>query len=281
MSQKETKELEVTCPTCEKVESINVPGSIFKQKKFGTIKIQVPPGAVCKHQFICFVDPKGIIRGYEKIDLMMCRPVEVEEETEQDHLNLNTLMQMYGTYGVFSLIHAKIFDFPHVIVREEGCMDISGILNKIGDSILPEEYRGTTEVQFINPGEVDDFDNDNALLIGKQKQILQTPWQEKLSFEEDVVQKASEILDEDGQLIILQQEISKLINQAKKTAEILEGVKEEIYEDDLIEKLAKKSNMPKIDHHRLVLIKQFIRQRISEKLAGKIKNKVEEFLNLL
>ncbi|MGV9173325.1 MAG: hypothetical protein ACOC35_12300 [Promethearchaeia archaeon] len=281
MSQKETKELEVTCPTCEKVESINVPGSIFKQKKFGTIKIQVPPGAVCKHQFICFVDPKGIIRGYEKIDLMMCRPVEVEEETEQDHLNLNTLMQMYGTYGVFSLIHAKIFDFPHVIVREEGCMDISDILNKIGDNILPEEYRGTTEVQFINPEEVDDFDNDNALLIGKQKQILQTPWQEKLSFEEDVVQKASEILDEDGQLIILQQEISKLINQAKKTAEILEGVKEEIYEDDLIEKLAKKSNMPKIDHHRLVLIKQFIRQRISEKLAGKIKNKVEEFLNLL
>ncbi|MGV9204876.1 MAG: hypothetical protein ACOC44_12760 [Promethearchaeia archaeon] len=281
MSQKETKELEVTCPTCEKVESINVPSSIFKQKKFGTIKIQVPPGAVCKHQFICFVDPKGIIRGYEKIDLMMCRPVEVEEETEQDHLNLNTLMQMYGTYGVFSLIHAKIFDFPHVIVREEGCMDISDILNKIGDNILPEEYRGTTEVQFINPEEVDDFDNDNALLIGKQKQILQTPWQEKLSFEEDVVQKASEILDEDGQLIILQQEISKLINQAKKTAEILEGVKEEIYEDDLIEKLAKKSNMPKIDHHRLVLIKQFIRQRISEKLAGKIKNKVEEFLNLL
>lgn len=277
----ELKELEVTCPICEKIENINVPGSIFKQKKFGTIKIQIPPGAVCEHQFIVFVDPKGIIRGYEKIDLMMCTSAEVQEQVKEGRINLNTLMQMYGFYGLFSLIHAKIFNFPHFIVREDYSDDSSDILNKIGDNILPEEYRGTNELKFITPEEQKDFENEDALLIGEKNEILQTPWNEKLTFEEEVIQKACDIIDEDEQLIILQKETQKLINEVKKAAEILEHVKKEIYEDDLIEELTKELNIPKISHYRLVLIKQFIRRRISEELAGKIKNKVEEFLNLL
>ena len=64
----EYKQLSVNCPICEAGRDLNVPEAIFAQKKFGTIKIQVPPGAVCpEHQFIVFVDTKGIIRGYSKI----------------------------------------------------------------------------------------------------------------------------------------------------------------------------------------------------------------------
>ncbi|MBD3342499.1 MAG: hypothetical protein GF353_25590, partial [Candidatus Lokiarchaeota archaeon] len=69
------KELVLTCPICQKEKAIQVPDSVFAQKKFGTIKIQVPIGAVCPdHQFIVFVDSKGIIRGYEKIDIQMSMP---------------------------------------------------------------------------------------------------------------------------------------------------------------------------------------------------------------
>ncbi|MFO8019815.1 MAG: hypothetical protein R6U96_14415 [Promethearchaeia archaeon] len=276
-----SKELEVTCPICETVKSINVPASVFKQKKFGTIKIQIPPGAVCKHQFICFVDPKGIIRGYERIDLMMSTPDQAKEKTEKGDINLNTLMRMYGTYGLLSLIHAKIFDFPHFIIRTEESKDISDILNKMGNRILPEEYRGTSKVHFLEPEEVDDFDNEDALLIGGQKQILQTPWEENLDFEQKIVEKARNIINEDEQILILQQEIRKLIEETKSSVEILKNLKKEIYEDKFIKKLSKKTGKPKIDHNRLVLIKQFIRRRISEKLAKKIKNKVEEFMSLL
>ena len=70
-----SQEVELTCPTCQTFRKITVPAAIFAQKKFGTIKIQVPPGAVCReHQFIAFVDTKGIVRGYERIDLLMAMP---------------------------------------------------------------------------------------------------------------------------------------------------------------------------------------------------------------
>ena len=66
------KVLEVVCPTCEKVKNVKIPEAVFSQKKFGTIKIQIPINAVCpEHQFIVFVDTKGIIRGYEKIDILL------------------------------------------------------------------------------------------------------------------------------------------------------------------------------------------------------------------
>ncbi|MHA1337298.1 MAG: hypothetical protein ACTSPW_16420 [Promethearchaeota archaeon] len=55
----------------------------------------------------------------------------------------------------------------------------------------------------------------------------------------------------------------------------------EIYEDDLISELSKRLMMPKINHYRLMLIKEFIKRRIDPKLAAKIKNKVEEFLGLI
>jgi len=68
------KVLEVVCPTCGKVKNISIPEAVFSQKKFGTVKIQIPINAVCpEHQFIVFVDTKGIIRGYEKIDVLMSR----------------------------------------------------------------------------------------------------------------------------------------------------------------------------------------------------------------
>ena len=69
------KEIEACCPICGLSKSLNVPEAVLSQKKFGTIKIQVPMGAVCsEHQFIVFVDQKGVIRGYEKIDIQMALP---------------------------------------------------------------------------------------------------------------------------------------------------------------------------------------------------------------
>lgn len=64
--------LEVVCPACGGMKNLSVPANILTQKKFGTIKIQVPINAVCpKHQFLIFVDTRGTIRGYEKIDIQL------------------------------------------------------------------------------------------------------------------------------------------------------------------------------------------------------------------
>ena len=110
--------------------------------------------------------------------------------------------------------------------------------------------------------------------------IFQTPWDEKLKFEESIIKKALEIIDEEEQLILMQQSIAKFIKEADYTKEILENLKE-IYEDDLMDKITKDLMIPKLNHYRLSLIKNYIKQRYSPKLASKIKNKVEEFLDLL
>ncbi len=276
-------QIKVTCPICGIEKDLNIPDVVFAQKKFGTIKIQVPQNAVCsEHQFIVFVDSKGIIRGYEKIDLQMAIPTEETELEKKGILTLRKLIQMYGLYGLFSLIHAKIFNYPVYIMINNESEDITDRLNKIGNSILPNQYKGAAGVNFILEQDYDKvkLKEKNALVLDSHKNILNTPWDEKLKFEEDTIQKAVEIIDEEEQLLLMQQGIAKLINEAEYTKNLLENIRE-IYEDDLMERIAKEMMIPKITHYRLSLIKNFIKQRYSPNLASKIKNKVEEFLDLL
>ncbi|MFX1337881.1 MAG: hypothetical protein ACFFDK_04675 [Promethearchaeota archaeon] len=277
------RKIAVTCPICNTEKDLNIPESVFSQKKFGTIKIQVPQMAVCPdHQFIVFVDSKGNIRGYEKIDLQMAISTEETELEKRGILTLRKLIQMYGLYGLFSLIHAKLFNYPVYIMINNESENISKVLNRIGDSILPDQYKGASGVDFILESDYDKvkIKEKDALVLDSHKHILKTPWDEKLKFEEDLIKKAVEIIDEEEQLLLMQQGIAKLIKEAEYTKNLLENIRE-IYEDELIEKVSKELMVPKMSHYRLSLIKQFIKQRYSPKLASKIKNKVEEFLDLL
>jgi sulfur transfer complex TusBCD TusB component (DsrH family) len=277
------KAIEAICPICGLSKSLNVPEVIFAQKKFGTIKIQVPTGAVCpEHQFIIFVDSKGIIRGYEKIDIQMAMPAAETELEKAGVLTLRKLIQLFGLYGIFSMIHSKVFNYPVYIIKDENFKYSEDVLHAIAEMLLPERYKGDKIVHFLeetNYGKIK-LKEKNALLMDTDQHILQTPWDEKLKFEENMLKKALEIIDEEEQLVLMQQAIARLIKEAEYAKSVLEDVKE-IYEDDLIEQLSRDLMMPKITHYRLSLIKNFIRQRFSSKLASKIKNKVEEFLDLL
>ena len=277
------KVIEATCPICGLSKVLNVPEAVLTQRKFGTIKIQVPMGAVCaEHQFIVFVDQKGVIRGYEKIDIQMAMPTAETELEKAGVLTLRKMIQIFGLYGVFSLLHAKVFNYPSYVIIDEDFKHNEKVLNKVGDRILPEKYRNQENTHLLEETDYSKIKlkEKDALLMDTHQHILQTPWDEKLKFEESIMKRALEIIDEDEQLILLKQNISKLIREAEYSAGILEKVKE-IYEDDLIERLSHDLMIPKINHYRLTLIKNFIKQRYSSKLASKIKNKVEEFLDLL
>ena len=90
------KEIDVTCPSCGEGKALRIPEVLFAQKKFGTIKIQVPVKAVCpEHQFLIFLDSKGIIRGYEKIDIQMGMISEAEE-TALEAAGVLTLRKLLG-----------------------------------------------------------------------------------------------------------------------------------------------------------------------------------------
>lgn len=278
-----SKCLEVVCPSCGGMKNLNIPSAILSHKKFGTVKIQVPFNAVCpEHQFLIFVDMKGTIRGYEKIDIQMITITSKVEKEVTGPLNLRKLIQIFGIYGVFSLIHAKIFNYTIYILKDEDFEYNEEIFNSIADAILPVSFRGSKTVYLLEENEIDNIKQKkrNALVIDTKQYIYQTPWGIKLKFEEELIKRALEIIDEQEQLKLMQQDISKLIDEVNCTIAILHDEKE-IYEDDLIERITKTLNIKKINIYRLNLIKEFIRQNISFKIVSKIKNKVEEFLSVL
>ena len=277
------KVLEVKCPECGIVKTINIPEAVFSQKKFGTIKIQVPINAVCpKHQFIVFVDTKGIVRGYEKIDLHVAT---ISPEAERDavgRMNLRNLIQTFGTYGIFSLIHAKIFNYPAYIIKDYNFEYTEDILNRVGDSILPERFRGNKTIYLLDEPDISKIKvkDKDSLIMDTHQHIFQTPWKGKLKFEEEILRRALEIINEQEQQKLLQQDISRFISEVNYIVSILETV-DNIYEDDLIEQLAKALKIKKISTYRLNLIKEFIRRNISVKIVSKIKSRIGEFLSVI
>ena len=277
------KVLRVVCPTCQKAKNINIPEAVFSQKKFGTIKIQIPVNEVCpEHQFIVFVDTKGNIRGYEKIDIQMST---LSLEAESDKIkssNLRNLIRIFGIYGIFSLIHARIFNYPTYIIKGDDFEYSEALLNSIGDNLLPETYRGNKSINIIEDPEINKIKvkDKNALILDTAQHIFQTPWTDKLKFEEQILKRALEIIDEEEQLKLLQQDILQLINEVHYTVSILETI-DQIYEDDLIDKVSKALSIKKISNYRLNLIKEFIRRNISKKSVTKIKSRVGEFLSVI
>ncbi len=277
------KVLEVVCPTCGKSKLINVPEAIFSQKKFGTVKIQIPINAVCpEHQFIVFVDTKGIIRGYEKIDILMgAISPEVDREAA-GRVNLRNLIQIFGIYGIFSLIHGKIFNYPSYVIKDENFQYDEALLNSVGDNLLPETYRESKTIHIIEDPDINKIKikDKDALILDTSQHIFQTPWTIKLKFEEQIIKRALDIIDEEQQLKLLQQDISKLINEVHYTVSILEKI-DQIYEDELIVRISKAFGRKKISNYHFNLIKEFIRRNISRKLVSKIKNRVGEFLSVI
>ncbi|MFX1522823.1 MAG: hypothetical protein ACFFCC_04880 [Promethearchaeota archaeon] len=275
------KVLEITCPTCGEMKNINVPESIFSQKKFGTIKIQVPVNAVCsEHQFIVFVDTKGIVRGYEKIDIQISSLAREFEEEKERRLNLRNLINVFGIYGIFSLIHAKLFNYPIYIIANEKFEYDEKTLNLVGDILLPKSYGGSKTITLLESSDLRNvkINDKDGLIMDSRQHIFQTPWNTKLKFEEEIIERALGILDEQEQIKLLRQDISRLINEAEFVISLLEGVNE-MYEDDLIDQISKEFKIKKINNYRFNLIKEFIRRNVSKKLVSKIKSRVGEFLS--
>ncbi|MFX1344513.1 MAG: hypothetical protein ACFFAI_05365 [Promethearchaeota archaeon] len=277
------KVLEVSCPICGETKNINIPATIFSQKKFGTVKIQVPVNAVCsKHQFIVFVDTKGVVRGYEKIDLQMAITTPEPDKEVQRRINLRNLIQIFGIYGIFSLIHAKVFNYTSYIIKNRNFEYDEEILNTVGDMILPENLRGNQTIYLLNGPSLNKLNvkDKEALIMDTEQHIFQTPWHVKMKFEEGILKRALEIIDEQEQLNLLQQDIGRLINEANHATYILQDRKD-MYEDELIEQLSKDLKIKTINNYRLNLIKEYIRRNISKEIASKIKSRVGEFLSII
>ena len=283
MENAKLKQFDVSCPKCGIGKKISVPSSLFLQKKFGTVKIKVPQGAVCNdHNFIVFISTKGQIVGYDIIDASVSSDQEEKLPGDLIDLTLDELIDAFGLNCVAGLIHAKLFDYPSFIVRnEEFALDIEQ-LNELFDKLIPPKYRNTNAIKdekfdsyvFSNPNHYYSTmkkEHTDAFLINNRKLVIQVPWQIQIDFEKSIIRNALGKKDKSEQLKYLAQYINQFISDVEITQNLLENVKS-IREKELLKKLKEKLILSTIDKNRILLIKEFINRRISKEEGSKIKN---------
>ena len=259
------KEVDVKCPFCETENKINIPDEILLQKKFGIFKIEVPVGAACNnHRFIVFVDTNGNVRGYERIDVLMEHAPVQERNSNKDigNITLDSIIKLVGFDCTTLLMHAKIHNYPMILVHDKDSEDMTRVLNLVGNNILPREYResGTTIIP-IKKNEFNIQNHKNAFIMDENQNIIQIPWTLKVKFEEEIIKKALEIFNPTEQVKLLQRDIKSFIRKAESVKAILDE-NPDISNKELIKLVSRDFRIPKLSKNEIVSINEFIDQRL-------------------
>jgi len=276
------KQFDVTCPKCGIGRIISVPDSLFIQKKFGTVKIKVPQGAVCKdHNFIVFISTKGQIIGYDIIDASVSLDQKEKLPENLSDMTLDEVIDAFGFNCVAGFLHAKLFDYPSYVIRnEEFALDIEQF-NDFFDRLIPPNYRNSNAIKddefdsyvFPNPNyyyTTFKREHSDAFLINNRKLVIQVPWRIQIDFEKSILTNALGKTDKSEQLKYLAQYVNQFISDVEFTQKVLENVKN-INKKELIKKLREKLIVSTINKNRILSIKEFITRRISKEVGSKIK----------
>ena len=281
----EIKILQPACPKCGVSKKIPITSSVFAQKSFGLIKIQVPQGACCEeHQFIVIADNEARIIGYEAIDVSVSKEEEElpEMETKSEiNFPLDYLVNKLGFNSVAGLLHAKLFKYDSFVIRSDES-DISlDDLNEYFDYMIPEPYKNSIKIGIIS------YDSDifpspgyfyalvsnqktKAFLFNPGKHIVQMPWRTNVYYESHIINYALERKDPMEQTKIISDSIVRFISDSEFAKTILDDVRK-ISEKDFMKTLDEKLTLTTINKYRMALIKEFLRRRISVDLLKKIK----------
>jgi hypothetical protein len=284
--QVQSRYIGIACPICGAEKTITVPETLFTEKKFGHVKIQVPKGAVCQeHVFVVLLDIKGRILGYQTVDLSVSTldAVKSKEEIQSEvdeSLGLMKFIKLLGFRCLAGLIHSKLFNYqPYVIIKKDTQMNMDEV-NFFLDDIVPEMYRNHKVLKHI---EYNDYvfptatyfyalvknQRKAAFLINFHKHIIQMPWQNGLDLEKGFITTALQNKESIEQIKYLKFYISKFLEDVDKTKIILEP-KKKISGKDLVKKLKEIAITSTVTKEYVTSIKEFIHRRVSRDIAAKI-----------
>ena len=276
-------EVEVKCPfqDCPSKKIIKVPSHVFENKAFGTLKIQIAKGYVCpEHQFVVFLDKKGVVRGTEKIDMQIAVAQKIKPEQELT-ADLNTIDTSIGDFALCNIFHAFILDTPVVIVKKTLDEAILDQIILIFKNFFPDLFELKNPLKIMNQNEFKDFKMTNILVIDDKGFIINSPWQiDNFEFEkENLIQKTLESKDIKTQIIIFKQLISTLMKKVEVVREMLNSGSGVIYAEDIKTKLEKEFLVKKVSDYDLNLIKEILKSkylvdvsRITLKTLSKLKS---------
>lgn len=278
--QVQFKSINVACPRCGMEKAVNVPETLFSEKKFGHIKIQVPKGAVCKdHVFVVFLDVQGRIIGYQTVDLSVS---SITEASEHKTIDLEQFIEIIGFNCFAGLIHSKLFNYPlYIIIDNEFKVNLD-VINGVLDNMMPDNYKNTRHLKTIK------FDDEifptatyfYALVKNQKKisylmnphgHIIQIPWKTGLDLERRIINSALSKGEQQERIKFVTFFITKFLNDVENTLLILKDVKK-ISKKNLVSKLKAISITSTITKDHISSIKEFILRRISPEIAKKIQD---------
>ncbi len=286
--QVQCRYINIACPSCGSEKTITIPETLFTEKKFGHVKIQVPQGAVCPdHVFVVLLDIKGRILGYQTVDLSISsvdatKPKEQARLEGDKALGLMKFIEMLGFRCFAGLIHAKLFNYqPYVIIKKDSEMNMDEVNNFL-DDIVPEMYKNNRVLKHI---EYNDYvfptatyfyalvknQRKKAFLMNFQKHIIQMPWQTGLDLEKGFIATALKNENPNEQIKYLAFYISKFLEDVDKTKIIIKPAKK-ISKKDLVKKLKEIALTSTITKEYVSCIKEFVHRRVSPEIAKKIQD---------
>ncbi len=272
------KKVMVKCPNegCGKSKEISIPNYLLQNKKYGTLKIQLHAGVCCEHEFIAFIDRKGIVRGYESINTTIDL-AEFSNRTTGEKIYLRDLIKMMGDYAISFLLHAVIIDVPIVILRAESEKNRSSGFNTLLNSYLPDEYQNPMMITSIFESGFKKVKIDKALILSSKGLIANTPWSEiEYTLENNIMVKALDILDDESQSVIIQQDIAVVLEKASFINDHLKKI-DQIYEDDLKDMIMREFTETAVDDNEIILLKHIIQNRFKGSVS---KIKIRSFSKL-
>jgi len=262
MSEIKEKSVEIKCPVpeCNTTKTIKIPEYLFEKKQVGLIKIQIHEGICCQHKFIIFLDRKGGIKGYEQID-MQINLVDLANRTIGQQVFLKDLLKMYGEYSVGSIIHSVIMKYPIILLRHTDEKNRAPEINKLLNDFLPDNFKNPSATLSVEDKEYKKAKIEDSLVINPEGMLAQTPWNDiPLTFEQNVMRKALDILDDESQSVIIQQDLETLMKKAKFVTDIIKD-KSQIYEDDLKELIKKEFSDNGMSDYDIIMLKQVVQRR--------------------
>ena len=284
--QVQSRYIAIACPNCGAEKTLHVPETLFTEKKFGHVKIQVPKGVVCQeHVFVVLLDIKGRILGYQTVDLSVSTPstAKSKEETQSEvdeSLGLMKFIKLLGFRCLAGLIHSKLFNYqPYVISKQDAQMDMDE-LNLFLDHVVPDMYKNHKVLKHI---EYDDYvfptatyfyalvknQRKAAFLMNLDKHIIQMPWQTGLELEKGFITTALKNKNPKEHQKYLTFYVTKFIEDVDKTKIIIETMKK-ISKKDLVKKLKEIAITSTVTKEYVSSIKEFIHRRVSREIAAKI-----------
>jgi hypothetical protein len=270
----------ITCPSCKKETSIDIPEVLVKNAPDNVLRIHVPMKRCCGiHAFMVFIDSHFKVRGYQAVD------IEYTQSTGRDATTGGvTLMDTREILDVFGLEVVGMMLRAILVNKHVFMLDSFDVYHQLGDILRFFKEIESTDLHVS----IDRIMETDLKAVSKERNhafvcsllhgaVLQSPFKKNSSFaiEIEALKETSKLPDRQAQIGYLQLELARVARIADGFAGFLQGQKKKYYEEDVPAFIMDHFNY-KMQPKHLPAFKEILALRHAASVASKLTSKYSE-----